>query len=526
MTIGGYILRVDWDGDGLFSPNEAVFPYTFPIDFQENLTSDGISLEFTIGRDRASQLTGRSVAGRLTAVLRNHDGKYNSFQAASPIYGNILPKRKVQVQTGGSFPYDFPFVFAGDPLWTGFLESIEPQPKVSGQHEAILRAVGPLAVLKASKVRVIPQANRRTDLAIGDVLDAAGWPAADRSLETGKTTMTRWWASDIDALEAMREVEETEAGFIRETKDGKVKFEDRQYRLSGARLTSQATYSDVLASLLPIIQVSQDDPLPEIFNIFRAVVKRQTVGGLATLWTLGESGASSPPIEPGETRTWTALYPIDSTALENFGVDAWTTPVATTDYLANAAADGSGANLTASMVVAVTKALNSMDISITNNAAVTAYMTLLQARGTPLVAQGGTGVEEQVAASITKYGEREYPSPAPFIPTTNAGRDHMRFLAVVYSEPIPALSILFDANVSPDTLAEALLRDVSDRVTVQSDFASDLGISGDFFVESVMHRIDRFRRHLVQLELSSVSGYSGFLVWGKSIWNQSSALAY
>lgn len=516
MTVATYKLLVDWDNDGLYAHANS------------NVTADVLELSFSRGRDRASQLTGKSLAGTLETVLRNVDGKYNPFQTASPITGKLLPGRKVKLETNDGFPYTFPIVFGGTALWRGFLDSIEPEPRTERQHKARLRALGPLSRFSgaSSKVRAAVNASIRTDNAVAAVLDAAGWPAADRDLAVGQTTMQRWWAVNIEAMPALREIEETEAGFVREMADGKIKFEDRHFRLAGARLTSQATYSDILAATLPYLAVAQQDPLAEIYNIFRASILRQSVGGLVTLWTLGESGASSPPIEPGTSRTWIAEYPGPATASQNFGVNAWTTPVATTDYTLNSLANGTGTDLTGSVTVAVVKGTATMDITITNNAAVVAFLTLLQARGTPLVAETGSGVEVRTAASVTRYGERTYPLAAKFLSDTSEARDNGQFLAGIFDAPIPVLRLEFLANASQDVMAEILTRDISDRVTVKSNFGSDLGIDEDFFVERITHRIDRFRVHRVEMELSPATGYSGFWVLGTSALGITTKLAY
>ena len=57
------------------------------------------------------------------------------------------------------------------------------------------------------------------------------------------------------------------------------------------------------------------------------------------------------------------------------------TPVATTDYLMNAAADGSGVDRTADLVVSAVYGTAEVKYSLTNNNAATSYVTKLQARG-------------------------------------------------------------------------------------------------------------------------------------------------
>lgn len=57
------------------------------------------------------------------------------------------------------------------------------------------------------------------------------------------------------------------------------------------------------------------------------------------------------------------------------------TPVAGTDYIFNAAEDESGANLTANLSVTAVYGANGVDYTLTNNGAITGYVTQLLARG-------------------------------------------------------------------------------------------------------------------------------------------------
>src|SRR5690349_4124506 len=83
VALPDYVLEVMWD--------------------QVNWTDESANVllrSWRRGRDRASQLTGRSVAGTLDVQLQNPAGRYASLNAASPLYGNILPGRQVRVRNG------------------------------------------------------------------------------------------------------------------------------------------------------------------------------------------------------------------------------------------------------------------------------------------------------------------------------------------------------------------------------------------------------------------------------------------
>lgn len=509
-----YAVKVDWNADGDLS------------DAEEDITGDVMGVETFRGRDYASQLTGRSSAGMCTIKLDNRSGKYNSFNTASPIYGNVVPGRKVQIQTDDSFPYTFPFVFAGTPIWTGWLERIEPNISPDRHKTAVLYAYGSLAMVNQKKTRVAMQTNRRTDQAIGDVLDDIGWSAADRDLETGQTTMSRWWANDVYGLYALRQIEATEFGFLWEKADGKIAFADRHFRLSNsASLTSQATYSDAAATL-NYSGIQQQDPLKEIFNLVEAHVQRYTVGSLAVLWTLSESGANSPKIEPGQTRTWWASYPNPDSATNAMAVDAWTTPVENTDYEANTQAGGGGTDKSSMITVAVTKFANAMKISLTNTDTVDIYVTLLQARGTPVTADDPVKIVAEDSTSQTAYGQRTYPITAQFIPDSDEAMDYTNYVLSIYKDSIPVLRLNLWANRNQDHYAEAIARDINERVTVVATGNAGLGINEDFYIEAIRHSINQDRAHRIEFDLSPVRGYGGFWVLGVSRLGTETRMAY
>ena len=95
-----YTLLVDWNNDGDFT------------DANEDVTSDTLDISWERGRDYASALLGRSIAGKLTATLVNTAGKYSPSNTSSALTGKILPGRSVQLQAGsGSFAYTFPLAF-------------------------------------------------------------------------------------------------------------------------------------------------------------------------------------------------------------------------------------------------------------------------------------------------------------------------------------------------------------------------------------------------------------------------------
>ena len=510
MVVATYKLQVDWNNDGDWG------------DTGEEIDMGrvrGITCSF--GRDRASQLTGKSKAGTLRATLDNRSGDYNQFNSSSPIYGNILPGRPVRLLGTSTTQSD-------QAIWQGYLVRITPQVFLGGDATAILEATGPLGQINLDQIDVAMVTSQRTDQVVDDILDAAGWGAGSsyRTLDSGKTTITRYWKSATYTVPALQEVESTEGGFIRESKSGQIVFDNRHHRLAGVGLTSQATYSDASGAARVYSGLTMDDPLPHIFNIFQTEVQTYTTASVAVLWTLSETGASSPPISPGVARTWIARYPTSASANNARGVNAWTTTAATTDMLGNTAADGSGTNVTASIGISVSKSSETMEITLTNNTSATAYITKLQARGTAITADDPASIKQEDATSQTAFGKRTWPSRTKFIPDTGEALDWADFNLSIYKDPTAVLQLSYFANKDTNSLNEMLDRDISERVTVVADNTADLSINRDFFIEAVNHQISADRLHQVTYLLSDAIQFSDFWVLNTSALGTQTRLAY
>lgn len=82
------------------------------------------------------------------------------------------------------------------------------------------------------------------------------------------------------------------------------------------------------------------------------------------------------------------------------------TPVAGTDYIFNAAEDESGANLTANLSVTAVYGANGVDYTLTNNGAITGYVTQLLARGKGVYIYRPVEKTEEDAALVSNDGAR------------------------------------------------------------------------------------------------------------------------
>ena len=506
------VVEVDWNGDGDFG------------DTGEDCSAHFIEGVMFRGASIPSRLTGQALVGTMRITLDNTDGTYSPFYTSSLIYGGLLPGRLVRFRTTAP---------GSVILWTGELETLLPKPVVGGRNTAELTALGPLRGLQTES-KVAMTTNIGTGAAITAILDDISWSATRRQIDTGSTTMTRWMVEPKKALTAAREVEATEAGLLREERNGDVGFEGRQHRLNAPHTTSRRTFSDgtLGAGVVGYDSLEELDSLPLIFNEFSSTVQTWTVGVEATLWTLQETGASSPAILDGEALTFWATYPNAAVDPSGLGVcvdeNGWVTPAWPTDWAVKDSAEG-GSDVPAGVTIAVSKFSNSMKNTLTNNSGSDGFITLLQARGTPILANDPATVSVEDTTSQTAYGVRKFPRPeeAKWVPDTTEARQWCNYQLSIYKDPNPMLRITTPSTRDIHHLTAALSGDVSDRVTVVATSARTLlGINEDFFIEAVRHRFDKDGALRSEFLLSPAAPFSEFWVLDKGALGIGTKLGY
>jgi len=374
---------------------------------------------------------------------------------------------------------------ANYPTWQGFLLRLIPRVVPGGDKVAILEAIGPIGVVNQQDVSTAMLTARRTDQNVDSLLDSAGWPANDRIMTAGKTTVTRYTATRKKTLGAVQEMETAENGFFRETKEGRLQFDHRQVRLAEPYLTSQATFSDAGGAALGYSRIVQEDPLPFVFNQFEADVTLYTVESIATLATHPEVGSDSPLISVGETKTFRLRFPNPASATNAWGVDSWTTPVATTDFLFNSQSDGAGTNLTGDFGISAVKTGNDIDVRLVNNGGTSGFMTALKARGTAVTIKDPGVISALDTTSQTAFGERIWPTRPKYIPTTQEALDWADYNISIYKDPNIPIRIEFWATRDQAHMDQFLKRDISDRITITANNNAGLGFSRAFYIEGL-----------------------------------------
>ncbi len=164
----------------------------------------------------------------------------------------------------------------------------------------------------------------------------------------------------------------------------------------------------------------------------------------------------------------------------------------TTDYLFNTAADGSGADVTASVTVDTIFTANSVLFTIT--AAVNCYCIKLQARGTQVIDNANMIVEAEDADSIDEIGEVAFGLDMPYVGDPVFGNEVVQYLLFLAQTNIKRVkkTQLWLNGVSSDRAKNFAYREISDRFTVTEPMSALA--AGGFFINGISFSYDEERQ--------------------------------
>ena len=442
---------------------------------------------------------GRAVAGTLNATLVNYDGDYDRF-ATSDLSGLLLPRRRVI----------FVLAAAGEAyrLWTGFLDEVKKIDRTGGNDVVRVRATDILGDLARTDCGVAYMAATTVGDAVTAVLDAAGIAAGDRGDVSGPTAISDYFATDAKALLHLRELEEAEAGFLYVTGAGKVTFENVNTRYVQMRSRqAQAVVTDAesyaAGDLLVLPPPKQHDPMKDIANIVTVRVRKWQPESEANLWTLPD------PVEipAGEERLFLVSNSEDGAVgrdprtgrylkFGDLAIREWIEPVATTDYSANTAEDGSGTDRTSDLDMTFEGAGTSARFSVENQHASDTVFLSAMVRGRVLQEEQPVVIEMRDQDSIDDYGPRPYTVATELLSSVIEAQAYAQFILVLHAQPTRKAEVTVEVS---DRLQQAGERELSDRVEYLSR-----GIGTDMYVESIGHILRPGFRH--DMKFDAVAG--------------------
>lgn len=473
---------IDWDNSGTYDLTQGA-------DVTARVLADrGVTMER--GRDQLRALA-PPMAGKLDFALDNRSRDYSAKNVTSPRYAQLRPGHRVRVTaTNGGTTY---------PLATALLDDL-PQEPAFGARSVGVPCLGLLSRLAGKSVTTAVYQDITTDVAIGYLLDAAGWPASERFINLGQTLLRWWWLDDADAFGALRTLLNTEGpgAALYERADGKLAFEGRHFRvLDGRANTSQGTFRDSGAGPWHREPFALQPNLKNVINRAEIPINMRTPLALAEVWALGANLVLAP----------LASVPLIIRATTGDPFQGAVTPVLGTDYTLIAGTVGMALDRTSGRAATLT---------VTAGAA-GATLTALRLRAQRLAATTVRATNTlDTSASRARYGVQTWADSVwPEIDLDQA-EGLCNAIVGAYREPRASARITIE-GADAAMLAHCLTREISDRVTVVE---AQTGLNGDLYIEHIRHEIGVVGRIVTTLGLEEVVPGTQSGIWDYTAWDQ------
>lgn len=426
----------------------------------------------SIDRGRTSPLATFKIGSCSLAVI-NKDKRFTPENTSSPLYGKLVPRRRMQIKAIYSqIPYY---------LFSGFSKEIVPIPREGPPAQARLFFEDGLSRLMEVRLRSAMLQNVLTGSAINNLLDEVGWPAGDRQVDAGLLTIQYMAWDDIPAAQALMEIASAEGGQIYIGADGKVIFEDRHHRAKPPHNSPLATINNTMETL----HYRMDPEL--IRNRIDIQIYPRKLGSTDVVISELQEAQK---ISKGQQIKLFLQYR-DPTTLRPAEAINVTTPVSGTDYLAYENKNGTGDDLISQLTVTFTNHGRSGEWAITNNSNKKVWLTKAQVRGQPLTWFDVLLVRAEDAVTISKYVaslvldsrvREEYEKT----------KDEADFFLAHLKDPKGVFDLTL-SNGKASIFTEALSREISDRMKVIN---TPQALDEEIFIGGIMHEItDGGRRH-------------------------------
>ncbi len=504
MILGDYKFYVDWNRSGLF--NHAYSDITTRVTHAD--------WKFGASGPPPDYIT----VGVCNLRVLNGDGFFCKENEASPIYGldapNLLTKVTMEINGGGAVT-----------MFQGRLQIITPETGEKLEAStATIEVYGMMSSLVKKKVRVALQEGITVGAAIAKVLDGANFPIGDRTLDTGQTTLEKWWVlREQYALDAIQSLVDAEVvGRFGDGKDGKLIFWDRAHYFTSP--------NDVVRQTFGIGGITMWNPqmeaaLPYIYNTVHTSVRTFNHSDFTRLVTITDSqeglGGRPLKIEPGETITVRFELNEKTSPSDYISVYEWggSDAAAITCYAA-ATIDGEvDQDLTLGVIPGGDSDGNPIDYgqmleaTFHNDNSVTVWLVVLYASGVAVVEGDSIPIEttadDSADDSLEKYDECEYPNPSTWITNYESGMTQIEYLVNAYKNPRQRVSFEIIGNIDLDHLTECQTIHVGDRIHIEDDQSPGtvfgLYVDSDFVVDEVQHVVDNNGRiHTVRVTATEV----------------------
>ena len=168
----------------------------------------------TVNRGKSRDLD-RYNAGQVSVTFDNRNRYFDPTYAASPFYGQIVPRRDVRIWANGTI------------VFYGTTDDWNLDYSPSGESTATLSAYDGFAFLAQQTLTAQTYTSQLSGARVTAVLDDASvtWPSAQRSIDTGDETLQGDAVTAADnALQYLQQIETSEPGELFIAKNGDLRF--------------------------------------------------------------------------------------------------------------------------------------------------------------------------------------------------------------------------------------------------------------------------------------------------------------
>jgi hypothetical protein len=161
--------------------------------------------------------------GSLTLRITDQNGDFNPQNVSGPYYNLLTPMKKVQITaTYGSVTY---------PIFAGFITSYVTTYPQESEDVAMttIQAVDAFRLAQLAQISTVAgtSAGQLSGARVDDILDQISWPASQRDIDPGLTTLQADPGTNRTALQALFTVANSEYGAIYVDADNNFVFQDR-----------------------------------------------------------------------------------------------------------------------------------------------------------------------------------------------------------------------------------------------------------------------------------------------------------
>jgi hypothetical protein len=161
--------------------------------------------------------------GSLTLRITDQNGDFNPQNVTGPYAGLLTPMKKVQITaTYGSITY---------PIFAGYITSYVTTYPDDGEGVAIttIQAVDAFRLAQLAQISTVAgtSVGQLSGARVDDILDQISWPASQRDIDPGLTTLQADPGTNRTALQALFTVANSEYGAIYVDADNNFVFQDR-----------------------------------------------------------------------------------------------------------------------------------------------------------------------------------------------------------------------------------------------------------------------------------------------------------